>query len=154
MKFERSLPCLEEVKLREVEQLIGSPLPADYRAFLLTHNGGKPSLTGFRMEREGRGYSESSVAWLYGIQDGGEFFNSFELHYRGLRGRMPAHIIPIGSDPGGNQICISVAGPDLGRVYFWDHEKEADPDEDEEPGYDNLYFVANSFSDFLNGLFD
>jgi hypothetical protein len=106
------------------------------------------------MEREGRGYSESSVEWLYGIQEGGEFFNSFELHYRGSRGRMPPNIIPIGSDPGGNQICISVSGPDQGHVYFWDHEKEADPDDNEEPGYDNLYFVAHSFSDFLNGLFE
>ena len=154
MKIERSLPRLEEARLRELEGLIGSPLPADYRAFLLAHNGGKPSPSGFRFDKKGRGYSESSVEWLYGIQDGGEYFNSLELRYRGYKGRMPPTIIPIGSDPGGNQVCISIAGPDLGHVYFWDHEREADTDEDEEPGYDNLYFVADSFSSFLTGLFD
>lgn len=154
MKIERSLPPLEEAKLKEMERVIGSPLPPDYRAFLLRYNGGQPFPSGFRMKREGRGYSESCVAWLYGIQDGGEFFNSFEFHYRSCLGRMPPNIVPIGSDPGGNQICISIAGRDLGHVYFWDHEREADPDEGEEPGYDNLYFVADSFSAFLASLSD
>jgi hypothetical protein len=59
MKIEDSLPPLQEAKLVEMERLIGSPLPADYRSFLLAHNGGKPFPSGFRFEREERGYSES-----------------------------------------------------------------------------------------------
>ena len=64
--------------------------------------------------------------------------------------RMPEELVPIAHDPGGNQICIAVAGPKTGAVYFWDHEEEAD--DDETPGYDNVYLIANSFNEFLNSL--
>lgn len=152
MRIENSLPRLEETRLRQFEALIGAPLPADYRAFLLAHNGGKPNPSGFRFLKSDKTYSESSVAWLYGLQDGGEYFNSLELRYRGYKGRMPATILPIGSDQGGNQICISIT--DVGHIYFWDHEREADLDEEENPSYDNLYFIADSFSKFLIDCFD
>ena len=41
-----------------------------------------------------------------------------------------------------------MSGKHLGRIYFWDAEEEH-PDD---PGWENVYFVANSFSDFLRSI--
>jgi hypothetical protein len=38
------------------------------------------------------------------------------------------------------------------EILYWDHEEEAD--EGEEPTYDNVYLIANSFTDFINGLYE
>jgi anti-sigma B factor antagonist len=57
-------------------------------------------------------------------------------------------------DPGGNLICLGVSGPDRGRVYFWDHECEPDPDEwdgrVETAG--NIHPITRSFAEFLRGI--
>jgi hypothetical protein len=65
-------------------------------------------------------------------------------------GRFPRNLLPIGHDPGGNQICMSVAGSDRNTIYFCDHEDEAD--DDDVPGYDSVYFIVDSFQAFLGML--
>jgi cell wall assembly regulator SMI1 len=152
LRITDSLPPVSQEELREVEASIGYPLPDQYRRFLLSHNGGRPQSVSFRFERKPGEYADSVVHWFYGIKAGSEFFINFERHYRILKDRMPPNIIPIASDPGGNQICISVSGSDAGFVYFWDHERESDPEEDESPSYDNLYPIGTSFNEFLGGL--
>lgn len=63
---------------------------------------------------------------------------------------MPKNLLPIGEDPGGNVVSLSVSGPDKTKVYFCEHEREAE--EGDAPNYDNVYFIANSFDDFLDNL--
>jgi hypothetical protein len=67
-----------------------------------------------------------------------------------MKDRMPPDVLPIGLDPFGNFICLGVSGPNRGKVYWWFHEEEAD--EGELPGYDNIYFVAHSFTELLDNL--
>ena len=38
-------------------------------------------------------------------------------------GRVPAGVISIVPDAGGNQVCLDVAGEFPGSVWFWDHEQ-------------------------------
>jgi hypothetical protein len=47
-----------------------------------------------------------------------------------------------------------VTGKHRGRVYFWDHEDEPDPDDwdGEVETADNISLLANSFTDFVAGL--
>lgn len=66
------------------------------------------------------------------------------------RGRIPPNLLPIAHDPFGNLICLSVAGQDRGKVYFWDHEVEVR--EGEIPSYRNVSFIADNFESFLDGL--
>ncbi|MBI2812410.1 MAG: hypothetical protein HYX67_16515, partial [Candidatus Melainabacteria bacterium] len=41
------------------------------------------------------------------------------------------------------------------KVYFWDHEREADPDQGQTPETaGNVHLIADSFSEFLDGLFE
>jgi len=57
-------------------------------------------------------------------------------------------------DPFGNAICLGVSGNHRGKVYFWDHESEPDPDEwdgrVETAG--NVQLLADSFAAFVGGL--
>jgi hypothetical protein len=68
--------------------------------------------------------------------------------------RLPSHIIPIAHDPFGNAICLSCGEKDYGYVYFWDHENEVDYTQSTDDDYNNLYFIAKSFTEFLDGLYE
>ena len=57
--------------------------------------------------------------------------------------------MPIARDPGGNQILLAFAGPNEGKVYFWDHEEEPAM-----PNYSNCHLIADSFREFIEGLHD
>ncbi len=73
------------------------------------------------------------------------------LRYAQLfKDRIPPNLLPIGHDPGGNLVCISVGGNDHVTVYFWEHEFEVG--ECELPSYSNVYFVADNFHAFLETL--
>lgn len=65
-----------------------------------------------------------------------------------FKGNIPNEVIPIGESSGGNQICLGISKATQGRVYFWDHEHEAE-ESNPLPG---LCLVANSFSDFVKKL--
>ena len=145
----KSAGPLNEVTINETANELGIQLPESYRKFLLRNNGGRPNPTVFPI------FGDSTDT--HGILN--EFCcickkNSNDLIYkRGVfDGRVPDNFLIIGNDPGGNQICLSIAGNDYGKVYFWDHENEVA--EGEEPGYQNVYLIANSFDEFLDTLQD
>jgi hypothetical protein len=69
-------------------------------------------------------------------------------------GRIPDDLLWIMDDPFGNAICLGIRGIHRGRIYFWDHEMEPDPN-----GWDgqvdtegNVSLIANSFTEFVAGL--
>lgn len=64
-----------------------------------------------------------------------------------LSGRVPANLIPIACDGSGDLICLALFGPDTGQVVFWDYLDERD-----EPTYENVYRVADSFSEFIASI--
>ncbi|MFN0121002.1 MAG: hypothetical protein ACKV2V_10905 [Blastocatellia bacterium] len=57
-------------------------------------------------------------------------------------------------DPFGNAVCVGLHDPYRGRIYFWDHEAEPDPDEwnGEVETAGNVRLIASSFTDFVGGL--
>jgi hypothetical protein len=63
-------------------------------------------------------------------------------------------LIWIADDPFGNAICLGISGGHRGKVFFWNHENEPDPDDwdgsVETAG--NIDLLANSFSEFISGL--
>jgi hypothetical protein len=60
---------------------------------------------------------------------------------------MPRELLPIAHDGSGNVICLSRAGVNKHNVYYWDHDAEHSS-----PTYDNVYFIAESFDAFLDGI--
>jgi hypothetical protein len=126
------------------EQRAGGKLPADYRKFLLEHNGGIPEAAVVK----GKGV-DSVVRQLNGLHNGARWARLESLR-KTYAGRMPKGLLPIGSDPFGNVYCLGLGGRWRGKVWFWDHETEAD--EGEPPRTDNLTLVAASFTAFLAKL--
>ena len=61
--------------------------------------------------------------------------------------RLPAQTISIAIDAGGNQLLLALGGPMAGKILFWAKDHEAE--EGTQPSYDNVGFVADSFTDLL-----
>ena len=81
------------------------------------------------------------ISFFYGVGTEYDVSRMLKIYIH----RIPENYIPIAELPGGNQLCIDANSnsPDYGRIYLWDHENECDG------GFENVYQVANSFSDFI-----
>ena len=128
-----------------LEDLWGFGLPKSYRSFLLSgpqdHSG---KIFMFKEETD-----NGSVLSDYFKFEKGYARNILQMQtFSGSR--VPSNMFPIASDQCGNLILLSVKGPDRGKIYFWDHEMEAD--EGEVPDYSNLTLIADSFEEFIEGL--
>src|SRR5689334_6244861 len=109
---------LTEDRLAQLEARLKARLPDDYRAFLLTHNGGRPALNRFTYELDGEA-QESILEWFFAVHDqpyeepddwdpegGGlppHFGQPLEEVWADLKSEKPrAGVLPIGRDPGGS----------------------------------------------------
>jgi hypothetical protein len=131
------------------EEKIGRNLPKTYQLFLLKHNGGHPKSNVFSYKFNGRSL-KSSIHYFLGLTD--DDSDSLEENLEAYQNRIPRNCFPIAYDSSGNLILLSIEGNDREKVYFWDHENEAD--EGEEPDYRNVYLIADTFDEFLAGLQD
>jgi hypothetical protein len=138
-------------QIEVVEKFVGLSFPKEYKEHLLRYNGGRCSPSVFTFVENGE-ETTSAVDWFLAIYDG-KYDNlvSYINIYKKDEERLPIRMLPIANDAGGNLVCISCSGADEGKVFFWDHEKEDLPGilNDE---YANMYFIANSFTQFLNEL--
>ena len=150
-------PPLTDQDIAAMERELGVSLPSDYVAFLRKHNGGRPKPIMFPIYDEvyneepaagASSYKKGVLSFFVGISkdDYNDLLNFAKLS----EDRVPPEVLPIGRDVFGNLICLAVAGPNRGKVYWWFHEEEAD--EGEPPTYNNIYFVADSFTELLNSL--
>jgi cell wall assembly regulator SMI1 len=130
-----------EAAVKKFEGRLGETLPPDYRAFLLSDNGGDPRAEFWVPHWGVWDYLNS----LYGVGLEDEFEAIEPVLERHEHLLLPEHVIPIGDDPGGNKVCLGIAGERRGRVYIWDHE--VDPEEG-----DFLFELAPFFSAFIDRL--
>ncbi|MBZ0320168.1 MAG: SMI1/KNR4 family protein [Anaerolineae bacterium] len=142
-----SRPPITDADIQAVEQQLNIKFPDDYRRFLLAHNGGRPKLGVFLIPDDPIPNQSSILNWFYCI-DPTDYNYDILRNAEIFKDRMPPEFIPIGEDPGGNQICLVISGEDKGMIFFWDHEQEMD--EGEPPTYDNLFFIADNIDDLLN----
>ena len=143
----RSREPINEQDIVQLESMLGVSLPIPYRNFLLSHNGGRPKPAGFPIQNNPSD-DHGLVDFFLCIKDK-DIYN-LPTWVKRYKNRIPSELIPIAVDPGGNLVCLAVAGNNIGKVHFWDHEEEAD--EGEIPDYGNVYLVADSFDEFLDGL--
>lgn len=150
------LPPAPEDEVQAFEADLGATFPDDYRKFLIKCNGGH--LGGKYWFRGPTPTGESADAGVHHI--GGfreEDLYSLRLSRDNLQRveqHIPRSLIWIMDDPFGNAICLGITGAHRGRIYFWDHENEPDPDEwdGEVETADNVQLLANSFTEFVAGL--
>lgn len=146
INLKESFGPLDEKILKTIEMYLGFKFPKTYKEFLVVLNGGFPTKRFFLLERDG-GYV---IDLFFGFVPDEDI--NILLHYRDYKNRIPENMFPIGNDPFGNLILLSVKNADRGKIYFWDHEMEAD--NGETPDYSNLTLIANSFEEFIASLRD
>jgi hypothetical protein len=146
--------------LQNIEEIQNCKLPEDYKKFLLSHNGGKPLWSTFDIKNcflNGEPIG-SSVRFFYGIcLDTKSIMHLYDIfdNIKCYNNRVPNELLPIGTDSFGNNICLCIKGDNYGKIYFWDHEGEAAAfDPHKSPWWDNVYFIADSFTDFIKGLYN
>jgi cell wall assembly regulator SMI1 len=129
-----------EIRTERFEQALGQALPAEYRAFLLTH-----------VENPGRSpqvISTNPEYWdlrsLFDLKSSSGA-TQVDSVYRLVSDVLPDGLIPVGDDSGGNLYLLDIrpqAGG--GAVYRWDHEQDL--------GENHVEKVADSFGAFLGLL--
>ena len=83
------------------------------------------------------------VRTSYGLDDGDARQQLDRLY--GLVGDvLPPATLPVAADWGDNFYCLVLAGPDEGKVVYWDHERE--------PGDHRVEAVADSLPQFFANL--
>jgi hypothetical protein len=140
-----------------LEKVIGYELPSDYKRFLLKYNGGNPKQGCCDIHGTGEAYIGEFIGvncfyWIDGPKSERQKIKELydiEWNYSVYRGRIPNNFLPISSDEGDNQICLSLYGEDRGSIWYWDHNSEHYP-----PSYSNCYRVADSFQELLEGMFE
>ena len=61
-----------------------------------------------------------------------------------MQDSFPAGLAPITKDGGGDRVCLDCRDPARTRVVYWSHEGET--------GVDDIYFLAETFTAFLQML--
>jgi hypothetical protein len=142
--------------LEQFESEIGQQLPEDYREFLIRCNGGYAAgavvfqgptpedQTADACPNHIGGFREEDYLSLVATRE----------NYQTVEVRIPKALLWIMDDPFGNAICVGLTGQHRGRVYFWDHENEPDPEvwDGEVETAGNIDLLANSFAAFVAGL--
>ena len=159
----RAAHSLSENEITAFEGQIGTQLPFQLRSFYLHWNGGLPYPTDIPDDKS----AWVRLYWAKGVKaaQGGPaacFQGLFRINeepaidflrtWNDFKHRIPQDVLCFARDPGGSQFVIGIKEYNLGKIFFWDRDYEADIDDGETPNYDNIAFVANSFTEFLLAL--
>lgn len=137
---------ISEQDISKLEADVGCTLPADYKAFLLEFNGGRPRPNLFPVKSFENG--TASVHTLLGIDRESES-SRIDWHLREYGDRIPSELLPIGYSDTNDILCIALSGESVGNIYYWDSLNEVS-----KGSYDNIHHVATSFKEFLESLFE
>lgn len=138
-------PTNEEA-IQRLEKIISAKLPDDYRKFLLDHNGGRPKPDGVPVPKHPEKILPIMV--FHGIAVDVET-SCIDWNLEVMRNRLPDKMLPVATSDFGDLYCMDLSDKHYGYVYFWDHNDECGKD-----CRDNIYFVSNSFTSFLERLTD
>jgi cell wall assembly regulator SMI1 len=129
-------PATDE-QIADFEKIEGVALPEDYRAFLKTHNGGRPVPDSFPIGTDNGSLLDTFFELGAGEGETRDLQTKCDRYAR----RIPPTMMPIGCDAGGNIILLGVHGEPRGRVYFLDQMNPRP-----------IFEIAPSFEAFLNSF--
>lgn len=118
VEWQRILPPASEERIERFEKRRGLTLPPLYRAFLQTTNGGhaKESVV-FSVPEVGQ---RVMLGLMYGLADDEEDHRGIDFWISENEDDLPPELLPIGENPGGAFLLLTVAGPHMEEVRFWD----------------------------------
>ncbi|MBN2248971.1 MAG: SMI1/KNR4 family protein [Campylobacterales bacterium] len=126
--------------LESFEKQLKIRLPQEYREFLVKHNGGKLEKNMLTINESEGG---TSIHHIYALVDN-PLYASMEEKYKIFNTNefnFGNEYLAIMDDSFGNQILLKLQEPNLGAIYFWDHESN-----------DNFIKISNNFYEFIDSL--
>ena len=148
MTINESYPATNEADIEALEKQLRVVFPPLYRSFLKRNNGGQPANDMFEVASWAG--EESCVDRFFGIRENDP--NGLEQVIARFQGRIPSNILPIGTDPGGNLICVGYIVPHIDQIFFWDHEEELDDNGESILDFSIVHYLAVSIDEFLRSL--
>ena len=132
---------LSENDLIRLEEEIGRPLPAQYRSFLLVHNGGLPSPD--IIDITGAHFRATDVQVFHGIDTPIES-SDLRWNLENVEWCKDHELLPIARDSCGRTFILVLTPEEYGQVYYYDMEESVLIP----------YFVAHDFNEFLGKIRD
>ncbi len=130
-------------EITEVEAILGIKFPNDFVNVILDNDGGMPNLTAIDFNNE----HEKVFSGLLSMSKNSEYDYIIET-FVDVKDRLNKGVIPFADDPFGNLYCFDYRrNPASSTIIYWDHELEPDDE-------DQFVFVADSFTDLLNRLYE
>lgn len=137
VRFSQPGPPLSEADLAADRNGLGFPLPAAYRAWLLTTNGGLPKPRAFPTA-EGRPTKRLTIERFLshnpparGVEDDVQSLYHHLVEEVGL----PGHFLPVARGVGPELFFLDVRGADDGEVWHWPMYGSTYEDEQREGGF-------------------
>jgi len=145
-KIDNQGKLISESELSDISSEIKLKFPVEYEIFLLKYNGGSPVPDEILI----KGHKEEvgTVQIFFGI-DRKIKSSDLKWNYDEYRDRIPNFFLPIACSDTNDLICLVLSESQYGSVVFWDAM-----DENGKDSLDNIYEVADSFTHFLELLFD
>jgi len=137
---------ISESELNKIASEIGLELPTDYQAFLLKYNGGSPEPDAFPIKEHEEGVG--TLQLFFGIDREIES-SCLKWNYTEYKDRTPNSYLPIACSDTNDLICLVLSKNQYGSVVFWDAMGETSKN-----SLDNVYEVADSFTQLLELLFE
>jgi hypothetical protein len=144
----RGCSNISEVEITKFERENKLRLPRDYRAFLLSFNGGIPKPSCFDIDIDGF-KNTSCIRYFLRLSDSSDY--SLQNYMSKYKTRLPHNLLPIATELSASLVCMSILGQDYGKVYFWDHNWEVT---ESTPDYSNIHFLAENFTALLDMLYE
>ena len=151
MRISGQGPKLTAAQIDAASKRLPRPIPPPFRSFLVSHNGGHPTPSGFTIPGRTGSMKWADVRSFLGI---GVPEETEELGYvlKTFEGRIPDGFFPVARDAGGNLILVGTSGDREGAVFFSDQEEQ------EEDGQrvvvTDARELASSLDEFVKGLSD
>ncbi|WLR43221.1 SMI1/KNR4 family protein [Bacillus carboniphilus] len=146
--------------INSVEEKIGFVFPMDYKECVKVNQGGNPVADCFDVSGIERVFG--TLLKINQPDSPSDIVNN----YHDINKLLPKKMVPFANDPAGNLICFDYKDHEENPVVvFWEHEgaweKEAwmterglTEEQAEERARENVFYVADTFTDFLNLLYE
>ncbi|WP_283750453.1 SMI1/KNR4 family protein [Bacillus cereus] len=150
---------VSETKIKEIGLQLGFQLPQDY-IDCVKINGGASVLP----EEFNVGNVERCFGSLFSFDE--ESSEYIVKKYEIYKPTLPQNVFPIANDPAGNLICLDYKNnTENPMVVFWEHENAGEKEmlmrqeglteaQVEELARENVFYIADTFTDFLSKLHD
>ncbi|WP_147532320.1 SMI1/KNR4 family protein [Bacillus marasmi] len=149
---------VSEAKIKEFGLQLGFQLPQDYIDCVKVNGGASVLPEEFRVGNEERCFGS-----LFSFDE--ESCEYIVKKYETYKPFLPQKLFPIANDPAGNLICLDYKNTERPVVIFWEHENAWEKEmlireeglseeQAEERARENVFYVAESFTAFLDKLHD